>query len=164
MQYPQEKKEKITQRMLPPENACITQLAQEVGVNASTLHAWKKEALIRANLETKSVKSSGDRGSREKFLIVLETYTMNEAELSDYCRKKGLYKEEIERWRETCLNANSSLPANPQQLMNDLRTEKKLTKSLAYELRRKEKALAEAAALLVLRKKAQAIWGDPEDE
>ncbi len=43
----------------------------------------------------------------DKFLIVMETYVMNQADLAEYCRKKGLYKEQIEAWRDSCLNANA---------------------------------------------------------
>ena len=89
---------------------------------------------------------------------------MNQADLAEYCRKKGLYKEQIEAWRDTCLNANGQEFNQTKQLNQELKVEKKRAKTLEKDLRKKEKALAEAAALLLLRKKAQAIWGDQEDE
>ncbi|MEQ6378791.1 IS3 family transposase, partial [Bacillaceae bacterium S4-13-56] len=102
--------------------------------------------------------------SEDKFLVVMETYAMNQADLAEYCRKKGLYKEQIEVWRESCLNANGLETNHTKQLNQELKEEKRKAKTLEKDLRKKEKALAEAAALLLLRKKAQAIWGDQEDE
>ncbi len=89
---------------------------------------------------------------------------MNEAELAEYCRKKGLYQEQIEAWRDTCLKQMVRESNQAKQLNQELKEEKKRAKQLEKDLQKKEKALAEAAALLLLRKKAQAIWGDQEDE
>jgi deoxyribodipyrimidine photolyase len=89
---------------------------------------------------------------------------MNQAELAEYCREKGLYVEQIEAWRDACINANGSVAKESQRLKKDLSESRKQVTQLNRELKRKEAALAETAALLVLRKKAQAIWGEPEDE
>ena len=67
-------------------------------------------------------------------------------------------------WRDQCLKANQAIVEDPKDLKEFLKAEKELNRKLERELRIKEKALAETAALLVLRKKANAIWGDPEDE
>ena len=87
---------------------------------------------------------------------------MNEAELSTYCRRKGLFPEQIKDWKQLCLNANKPLQTRANQAK--LRRQAQENKQLKAELRRKDKALAETAALLVLKKKARQIWGDPEDE
>ena len=79
-------------------------------------------------------------------------------------RKKGLYVEQIKSWTDACSNANGGIAKNVADLDKQLRTSEKEKKALEKELTRKEKALAETAALLTLRKKANAIWGDPEDE
>src|SRR5699024_9463402 len=102
--------------------------------------------------------------SQDKFLIVMETFAMNELELAEYCRKKGLYREQIEAWKGVCLQANGQSFDQSKQLNSQLKEEQKRSKGLEKDLQKKEKALAEAAALLLLRKKAQAIWGDEEDE
>ena len=102
--------------------------------------------------------------SEDKFAIVLETASLNEAELSQYCRQKGLYAEQIASWRKACLQANADSAAQAKAHREQAKKDRKQIKQLERELNRKEKALAEAAALLVLQKKAQAIWGDAEDE
>ena len=83
-------------------------------------------------------------------------------ELSEYCRRKGLYPEQIQAWHKTCMQANASVAVKVDQIQ--VRAQAKQLKQLEAELRRKDKALAETAALLVLQKKVQAIWGDGDDD
>jgi len=100
----------------------------------------------------------------DKFAVVLETAAMNEAELSEYCRKKGLFAEQIADWKENCLQGNATAADQSKAVQKQIRLAHKENKQLKRELRRKEKALAETAALLVLRKKMHAIWGEDEAE
>jgi len=85
---------------------------------------------------------------------------VNESERSEYCRERGLYPEQIDAWREAFESADTEAPASKAELA----AERKKSRALEKELRRKEKALAEAAALLTLSKKWQAIWGTNEDD
>jgi predicted RNase H-like nuclease (RuvC/YqgF family) len=94
---------------------------------------------------------------------VVETAALSQEELSAYCRRKGLYPEHIEQWRRQCAKANEPVASNKVD-REKARQQDRQIKQLKSELRRKEKALAEAAALLVLKKKAQQLWGDPEDD
>jgi hypothetical protein len=89
---------------------------------------------------------------------------MNEAELSVYCRERGLYPEQIGQWRRACEQANDWDRSQNKRLRESRKIDGKRIKALKRELKYKDKALAETAALLVLRKKAQAIWGDGEGE
>lgn len=162
--YTKEMKESILKRMMPPHNEPIRTISEEVGITETTLYKWRKEARMNGNATPGDGQGSEEWNSEDKFLIVMETYTMNEAELAEYCRKKGLYKEQIEAWRGACVHANGLAFSQTKQLNQELKEEKKRAKTLEKDLRKKEKALAEAAALLLLRKKAQAIWGDQEDE
>ncbi|MEQ6389308.1 transposase [Bacillaceae bacterium S4-13-58] len=162
--YTEEMKESILKRMMPPNNESVSQISQELGITEPTLYKWRKEARAAGNPTPGGGQVSEQWSSEDKFLVVMETYAMNQADLAEYCRKKGLYKEQIEVWRESCLNANGLETNHTKQLNQELKEEKRKAKTLEKDLRKKEKALAEAAALLLLRKKAQAIWGDQEDE
>ena len=102
--------------------------------------------------------------SADKFGVVLETARMNEAELAEYCRGKGLFVEQIAAWRNACQEANAHPADRTRDQREQSKSDRKRIKQLEKELLRKEKALAEAAALIILRKKAQAIWGDPEED
>lgn len=161
--FKREEKDRLTSRMLPPEKCSPSELALETGISKSTLATWKSKALARGNTETKEI-SSDSLSSREKFLIVMETYTMSEVELSRYCREKGLFVEEIKKWRISCLGANETESVDTRKLNQELQEDKKKIKALEKELSRKEKALAETAALLVLRKKLDAILGENEED
>jgi transposase len=83
--------------------------------------------------------------------------------MAEYCRSKGLYVEQVNAWKDACMQANGGVAEQAARLQKELRQKERDYKKLEQELRRKEAALAETAALLVLRKKANAIWGDGED-
>jgi len=100
----------------------------------------------------------------DKLAVVLETAALNEEQLSEYCRRKGLYPEQIARWKELAIAGNESSRPLSQAERRALKKDRKTIRALEKELNRKDKALAEAAALLVLQKKVQALWGEPEDE
>ena len=102
--------------------------------------------------------------SDTKLATVIETAALSESELSEYCRNKGLYVEQIKAWRANALQGFSH---SKQQSLKDKRqqqTDRKQIKQLTRELARKDKALAETAALLVLRKKLDAFWQEHEDD
>ncbi|AGI68575.1 hypothetical protein OAN307_c30320 [Octadecabacter antarcticus 307] len=90
---------------------------------------------------------------------MLETAALNETDLAEYCRKLGLYPAQITVWRSACDQANDWDRASTARLGRATKEEKKRVKDLERELARKDRALAETAALLVLQKKASAIWG-----
>lgn len=154
---------KIIQRMMPPNNESVSEIAKDSGLSEGTLYKWKKEA--KAQGFTIPTGTATEKWStRDKFAIVVETTTLSQIELAQYCRTKGLYVEQVEAWRDACMQANGGVAEQATKLQKELRTKEQEVKALARELQRKESALAETAALLVLRKKAQAIWGDQEDE
>lgn len=161
--HPPEFKEKIIARMMPPTNESIRTLAREKGISEATLHQWRKQARKNGFAAPADGKESERWNPQDKFLIVMQTYAMNEAELAEYCRSKGLYAEQIETWRDACMQANGGVAQQAVQYQQALKQEKKRSRDLEKELRRKESALAETAALLTLRRKARAIWGDGED-
>jgi hypothetical protein len=102
--------------------------------------------------------------TRDKFAAVVEAAAMNEVQLSEYCRRRGLYPEQLRAWRAACEQANDWDRAASRQISRETKDGKKRIQQLERELVRKEKALAEAAALMILRKKADAIWGRKEGE
>lgn len=94
--------------------------------------------------------------------MVIETAGLNEVELSEYCRRKGLYAEQIQQWKQSALLGYKASKQVEQDKTRSRQEDQKTIKMLERELVRKEKALAETAALLVLRKKCNVIWGDGE--
>ncbi|WP_181870078.1 transposase, partial [Halomonas sp. DQ26W] len=100
--------------------------------------------------------------SRDKFNAVVETASMNVQETAEYCRRRGIYPEQLERWRHDCEQAASLSHDERQREADEAKQQRKRIKALEKELARKNEALAETAALLALRKKARAIWGDED--
>jgi transposase-like protein len=142
----------------------ISKLAEEEGIPRSTVANWIKIAKKEGRIMPSNSNEPANWSSKEKHMAVLETASMSEIEIAEYCRKKGIYPQQLTRWKEACENANDWQQVSDRQLKNTLKMEKEKNKKLEKELARKEKALAETAALLVLRKKVQAIWGDSEEE
>lgn len=164
--YSIDEKEKMIKRMLPPENISPSNLSIETGISKSTLATWKTRA-INGQTTKDHGRPKNIITSREKFMIVMETYTLSEIELSKYCRENGFYAEDIKKWRLTCIDANTVKVedrVDTNDLKAELTEEKKKFKELQKDLRIKEKALAETAALLVLRKKLNAIFGENEED
>lgn len=162
--YTKEFKATVLKRLEEPTDDTITNLSDELGVPRTTIYQWIKKAETDSKKPTINHKPTSKWTSEDKFHVVLETAPLTETELAEYCRRKGIYVDEVKTWRDQCLKANIGEKEDPKELKESLKAEKELNKVLQKELRFKEKALAETAALLVLRKKANAIWGDPEED
>ena len=162
VKYPRELKEKVLMRMMAPGNESISTLAEEFNITEASLYAWRREALKAG------VVAPGDGNIPEhwsgaaKFAVVLETAALPQADLAEYCRRKGLFLEQVRAWRTQCETAFD--PASAKATAATSKADRKRIRELEKELRRKDSALAETAALLVLRKKLAAIWGEKEEE
>ena len=159
MNYSPELKDALLRRMLPPNNESITKISREEGISEQTLRNWRDKARKEGYAAPGTDAVPDDWSTQDKFLVVVETAGMNETELAEYARKKGLYIEQIKAWKDACMNANGGIAKEASRLNRELKNSEKERRKLEKELQRKEKALAEAAALLVLSKKANAIWG-----
>lgn len=163
MGYSPERKAAVLKRMLPPNTMAIRQLSQEEGISEATLHKWRAEARGKGQLLPDADAGPEGWSSRDKFAAVLEAAALNETDLTEYCRRRGLYPAQVAAWRSACEQANDWDRASMTRISQATKEEKKRVKDLERDLARKDRALAETAALLVLRKKAQAIWGGDED-
>jgi hypothetical protein len=162
--YSAERKEALLRQMMPPMNKPISELARENGIAEQTLYTWRRNLKAQGVPVPGNGKNAEEWSSKDKFGVVLETAGLNEAELAEYCRRKGLFIEQIAAWRAACQDANAHTADRNREQREQSKGDRKRIKQLEKELLRKDKALAEAAALIILRKKAQAIWGDPEED
>ena len=158
--YSQERKQAILAKLLPPYNQTPKEVSDQEGVSLATLYKWRREAREQGTC----VPDAGTPGAeswsgRDRFAAVVETASMNEHERAEYCRQRGLYVEQLQRWRADCERAPELAEGQRRKQQDELRDERKRSKELEREFKRKEEALAETAALLTLRKKAGAIWG-----
>lgn len=161
--YSNERKESILSKLLPPMNMTVAEVARQEGISDQTLYNWRTKAK-KLGKPVPGKKSSPDDWSAEaKLAVVVETMALSESELSQYCRKKGLYLEQVKRWKQECLQGFQSSEAIAKEGHRQGKADKAQIKALKKELRMKEKALAETAAILVLRKKLNALWSDDEE-
>lgn len=157
--YSNERKAAVLSKLLPPNNQPVTDIAASEGISEATLYNWLNQARNEGIPVPGSRASNTEQWSGEaKFAAVLETQPMNEAEKGAYCRKKGLYSEQLNRWRIACI-AGAAGGSDSSEPLRHSRSE---IKRLKRKIHRKDKALAESAALLVLSKKFQALWEDED--
>ena len=150
-----------------PEN-----LADEIGVSRASLYRWLRDAAIVEHQTIESnellispprpatMKRPQDWNAKEKLAAVLEADSLTDGDLGSFLRSKGLHEAQLQQWRDQMLAG-----LEPIALQRGKKApEAKRVRELEKELRRKDKALAETATLLVLKKKAQALWGDEDDD
>ena len=163
--YPKERKDAIINKMLPPQSMSVPKLVKQENIPYGTLYTWKQQYLRNTSKEMPNMPTSNAKWTaNQKFAAIIETSTLNEQKLNEYCRKQGLYSTDIEAWKIAFIKGSqyqSTANKDDKNKLKQLRTE---NESLKRDLRRKEKALAETAALLVLRKKLDALWEESEDE
>ena len=128
-----------------------------------TLYKWRKAWRLQGEVVPASEKEPEGWNAADKFTVVLETAGLNATELSAYCRERGLFPEQVSRWRQTAQDANQKpvLTLKEQkELEKFCAQDQREMKALNQELQCKEKAMAEMAALLVLRKKWEAFCSE----
>ena len=154
--YGQAFKDRTVARLLPPESAAAEVVARELGVGVDTLERWREDA-----------QSWPARGrawtAAARLEAVIATAALDEAGKSAWCRQHGVFPADLDKWRSSATAALAEpeeARASPQATCQD----RKRIKELERDLLRKDRALAETAALLVLSKKVAAIFNKGEDE
>ena len=153
--YGQSFKDRAVARLLPPESAALGLVSKEVGIASGTLQRWRDE-----------VQSMPARGlawtAPARLQAVITTAALSVVDKNAWCRAQGIYPAELEQW---CASATTALaePQDARASPQATRQDRKRIKELERELLRKDRALAETAALLVLSKKVAAIYNKGED-
>ncbi len=145
----------------------MAEISQELGSHVITLYKWRKAWRLQGEVVPSSHKDPEGWGPADKFTVVLEAAGLNGTELAAYCRERGLFPEQVDRWRQAAQDANAQpllTMAEQKDLEKRHQADQREIKRPQKELRKKEKALAEAAALLLVTKKMQALWGEAEED
>jgi transposase len=160
----------MIEKLIGPHAKTASALADEVGVSQATLSRWLRGASTvgqtmsprdDAKPAPSPTKRPQDWTAEEKWALVTEAATVPPAELGSFLRRKGVHEAQLAEWRAAAL-AGLQRPSRRERKAANI--EKLKIRKLERELHRKDKALAEAAALLVLKKKVQEIWGDEDDD
>ena len=154
--YGQTFKDRAVARLLPPEGATAEVVAKEAGIDVGTLQRGREDAQSRP--------ARGRAWTAPARLdAVITTAAMSQADKSAWCREHGVYPTELEKWLSSA-TASLADPEEARASPQATRKDRKRIKELERELHRKDRALAETAALLVLSKKVEAIFRRGEDE
>jgi len=163
------KKQAVEKALNRQNNTTLKEVADSLGVGLSSLSRWTHQA---QNQELESISSNKvsnmkkekrpqDWTLEERLNIIISCAALNEEALSEHCREKGVYPHHVAQWKLDFASGTQS--DNKPVSRNEVKTLKHENKALKKELNRKDKALAETAALLVLQKKVNEIWGSGED-
>ena len=160
-------KESILAKALASNAPSPVKLAQEANIPYGTLHTWiqmskKKNQINQEKAPSLPSSRPVDQSAQAQLRAVLDTMDKTASEKAAYCRQHGFYIHQLDEWKEQILNGLGKTPskkakAEHQQLMLE-------NKRLQRDLKRKDKALAEVSALLILKKKADLIWGEEEED
>ena len=174
MQYTDMFKNAMIQKMTGPGAMSASALSKQVEVPQSTLSKWLRKAGIESSYgfpknayeynnmaKLKGPKRPNDWSAEEKLKVVMEAAGLDDEQLGELLRKKGLHQTHLEQWRMQMLDGLQT--GFSKKTARQKIADAKRIRTLEKELRRKDKALAETAALLVLKKKVQEIWGDEDD-
>jgi len=168
MPYPATFRQQMVNKLCGPGSISAMELSRQSGVPQQTLSRWLRDAKLSAmnKNSTKDVTTSPRRprdwSAEQRLEAVAQAATMNEEDLGAFLRRSGLKSADLEAWKASMLHALK--PAAQRRAKRRNSQEQKRIRALEKELRRKDKALAETAALLTLKKKAREIWGDPDDD
>ncbi len=139
------------------------EIVREFGVGRSTIGKWLREYKHNGNINLNSKeKRPKDWTAEERMSALIKTGSMSAEDRSAWCRKNGIFPHNLDQWKKDALSAMT--PKATKKQTEKEKTLKKEISALKKDLSRKDKALAETAALLVLKKKVQEIWGEPEDD
>ena len=111
--------------MSPPQRQSVAQISEELGIHLVTLYNWRKAWRLQGEVVPASEKEPEGWSAADKFTVVMETAGLNATELSAYCRERGLYPEQVERWRQAAQDANEKpvLTLKEQKELEKLRAQ-----------------------------------------
>ena len=172
MMYTETFKARMVQKLAGPQGPSASELSREVGVPQSTLSRWLRQTGRVGGQGRRAIQQHPpgsamtprrrpqDWTAEEKLEAVLEAASLSDEELGAFLRRKGLHEAQLKEWRRVVLAGLEKGSGRSSKRSS----EAKRIRELERELNRKEKALAEAAALLMLQKKARALWGEEDDD
>ena len=137
----------------------VKSVAQDLNVNDHTLRYWMKNKVVTNNdALTAPEKRPQDWTAAEQFAALQETHGLSEVAVHAWCREHGIFPHHLSSWKTAfCAEVKDPLTG-----MREMRTLTNKVAKLEREIVRKNGALAEAAALLILQKKFRALGEDEE--
>ena len=156
-QYNESFRQQALEKVYTRGNRSVQSVAEDLDMSKGTLRNWmkadKNDSLARSGQRSRRPK---DWSLAERLQLLKESHGLDEEALNAFCREQGVFRHHLEQWQAAFVAGGAA------DTREELRALKDTNKALTRELNRKEKALAEAAALLVLQKKYQALWEEKD--
>jgi transposase-like protein len=152
-------KSKMVEQLVRPGGASAYALGREHGVPQVTLSRWKRKALTLDGMG-KPGRKKQSWSVEDRLRIILRASELKDEELGAFLRAEGLHAAQLEEWRAS---VHAAFGQQAPEAKRQAEVAKQRIRELEADLARKEKALAEGAALLWLKKKAAEIWGEEDD-
>jgi transposase-like protein len=160
--YPAALKESVLAKAFASNPSSVVELAKEFNIPFGTIYTWvttiKKQNVKQVNAPQRP----NDKSASAKLQAVIDTMDKTEQERGAYCREHGIYTNHLDAWKKQMLEGLGST-VNTKEHKAEYQQAVKEVKQLKRDLNRKDKALAEVSALLILKKKADLLWGIEED-
>ena len=155
----------IRKRMRPPNRESVAEIVRSTGITPQTIYNWRSRWQKQGQLVSATSKPPEQWSAADKLAAVIQAAGLSGTDLGAFCRERGLYPKQLARWRQAAEDANGpSAPsmADQRELQRKNQEQAREIRRLQRELEKKEKALSEAATLLMLSKKLDQLW--PRDE
>ena len=160
-QYSAAIKASVLSKAFAPHPPRLVELAQEFNIPVATVYTWIH------NMRNKQGKAgserSNDKSTEAKLQAVIDTASMSEQERGAYCREHGIYTHHLDEWRKQFLQGFGAHVVSRKEAKAERKLQNEYNK-LKHELDKKDKALAEVSALLILKKKADLLWGTIDED
>jgi transposase-like protein len=155
--YSEDFKEQALAKVLQRGDKTIQCVADELNINVLTLKGWLKSSRSTPTTETMNHQRPNDWTQEQRFEALMSSAGLEGETLNAFCRERGLFTHHLQTWKQDFIKPLEAAgqPGASRKAVKPLQEE---ILQLKKDLQRKEKALAEAAALLILQKKCQAFW------
>ena len=160
--FSKEFKTRAVQKFFSRESRTVKEICQKIGVANSSIYTWVEQYGIISSMK-KTDKRPQDWTASEKLKAVIDFEKLSEDQQGEFLRREGLHSENIETWKRI-MQAGLDPHEGKKAFQSELSQLRAQNKALQRDLNKKDKALAEVTALLILKKKADLIWGTEENE
>ena len=159
--YSAEMKESLVSKMCSPDGVSAYKLSQDTGISHGSLLNWKRE--FSGGDMPKGDRRPEDWSASERLEAVFASQNLSEESFGEFLRSKGLHSHHIDEWKVEITKAVAQQNKRGRPKLDpELVKAREENKLLKRDLNRKNKALAEQTALVMLQKKVQEIWGEQE--
>lgn len=165
MAYSRKHKMLILQKVLPPNSRPVHEVSKDTGVSVNSIYKWMEQAKDGTlNIGVPEETIPRFKSDVEKFSLLIESKTLPEDQVGEWLRKNGIQSEHLTLWEQELAQTMSDKKVDIIAVQKENKDLKEKLKKAEKEKKQVEKALTEMSALYALKKKAEALWGESEED